>query len=229
MREVTQLRQWIFEDKTAEGALDFIVGVLAGEVEHGFAYTPARAFFCTLRHEAGPGFFGRMLGSRAGQSRLVECDGSDSEKPVELGAVFELRLFGARYEVRWERTSGAKGILAICSDSEADAQSGNGRRCEKLGAPADRPAFVRDHLYLLWGEPAGSQPRPGRTRLTSARIGKLWAPANSGGGRVVLTAREYFETKEFGNVVFAGERLTGLSAASSMTPPALERACEQVL
>jgi CRISPR-associated protein (TIGR03984 family) len=214
MREVTQLRQWIFEDKTVEEALDFIAGLLAGEVEHGFAYTPSRAFFCTLLHGEGPSFFGRMLGSRPQKSELAECDGSEDEKTVELGAVFELRLFGARYEARWERTSGTKGILAICSDSEADAQSGNARRCENLGELADRPAFVRDHRYLLWGEPADSQPRPGRTKLTSARIGTLWAPTGSGGGRVVLTAREYFETKEFGNAVFAGERLTGFRAAS---------------
>ena len=214
MREVTQLRQWIFEDKTAEEALDFIAGFLAGEVEHGFAYTPSRAFFCTLRHGEGPGFFGRMLGSRPQKSELAKCDGDEDGKAVELGAVFELRLFGARYEARWERTSGAKGVLVICSDSEAGAQPNNGKRFEKLGALADRPAFVRDHRYLLWGEPSGSQPRSGRTKLTSARIGSLWAPIDSGGKRIVLTAREYFETKEFGNAVFAGERLTGLSTAA---------------
>jgi CRISPR-associated protein (TIGR03984 family) len=214
MKDGLQLRQWVFEGRTAGEVLELVASALAGEIEHGFAYTPGRAFFCTLHHEESRGFFGRLRGSRPEKTALVECDGSEDVKHADLGAVFEVMLFGAHYEARWERESGLKGRLSICSDSEAGENRAKAR-LDKLVAPAERPASLRDHCYLLWGEAAKKQPYPGRTKLTSARIGALWVPIDRSGERIVLTAREYFETKEFGNVVFAGERLTGLREARS--------------
>jgi CRISPR-associated protein (TIGR03984 family) len=197
MTEEIDYRQWRFEDKTADEALSYVARTLVGEVSTGFILSPEQACFCMLR-----------ISDTKGVSLLL-CDGTAEGKPVDSGAVFEFRLFGSNFDACWERTSGLKGDLQICSDTaveKAQFEQLDEDATEKIAVP---DVVVHKNRYLLWGEPAAGA-GPGRTKLTSARIGTLWAPVESGGKRVQLTAIEYFGMKKYGNAVFVGERLTGL-------------------
>ena len=138
--------------------------------------------------------------------------------PLDPDKVFELRLFGPRWEVRWLR-DGTKGRLAILTDHES-----TGKRlmtgANRIGLRGDRLAtepFFRDHGYLLWGEFESRQRHA--SKLTSARIGPLmvpWtSPSLSRNDRIVIRAREYFRIAEDGNVVFYDERLLGFARYDS--------------
>lgn len=201
MTEHLMRRLWTFEEKTAPDALRIAAGLPQGAIEAGFTYTPDACRFCVLE----PGDAGRA-------ARLIECGEGEKPGAVMLDSVFELRLFGKDFELRWERWNGNKGRLTVTADSDG-ATALTPEQLARLGSPVETAVRRRDHVYLLWGEASGDATHPGWTKLTSARIGALWAPCAGGGRRVVLMAREYFETREAGNVAFVGERLTGLRAA----------------
>ena len=207
-----KLLNWTFEDKTAEEAVDLTLEALGEHIRYGFTFTRASAEFCVIRGGEKPGCLGWLFGKRGTPPALLQCSEQEELERLPLESAFELRLFGKNYEARWERMNAAKGRLTICADGGAVAET-KGLKLDGWDAPAKRTVRHRDHCYLLWGE-STDQPHTDRTKLTSARIGELWAPAERGAKRVVVTAREYFETQEFGNVVFIGERLTGFRAAS---------------
>ena len=207
----TTLRNWIFEDKTAEEAVNLTLAALGEQIKYGFTFTRASATFSMFQAGEKPGCLGWLFGKRGTPPTLFECSEQEELERLPLKSAFELRLFGKNYEARWERMNAEKGRLTICADSEANAET-KGLKLNGWDAPAELTVRHRDHCYLLWGETT-DQPHPDRTKLTSARICELWVPVEKAKRRVVLTAREYFETQDFGNVVFIGERLTGLQAA----------------
>jgi CRISPR-associated protein (TIGR03984 family) len=192
-------RQWRFEDMTADEALSYVARTIGGEVSTGFVLSPERACFCTLQT------------GDTDVASLSLCDETEEEKQIGLGAVFEFRLFGPNFDARWERADGLKGDLQISSDTTVDKtkfeQLEKDAKENKVAVPY---VVTRENRYLLWGELADVG--DGRTKLTSARIGTLWAPVESSGKRIQLTAIEYFGTKKYGNAVFVGERLTGFEA-----------------
>jgi CRISPR-associated protein (TIGR03984 family) len=210
----TTLRQWSIENKTAEEAVALVLDALEGQIEYGFTFTRDDAAICVFQSGSSPGCLSRLFGARGKAPTFAKCNEAGDLADAPVGLAFDVRLFGTHYDARWERVNGNKGRLRICSDREADHAPGSRHHIEALGVPAERRVYSRDHCYLMWGEPSENPPRSSRTELASARIGVLRAPIDSGGRRVVLTAREYFETQEFGNVVFIGERLTRFRPAA---------------
>jgi CRISPR-associated protein (TIGR03984 family) len=139
-------------------------------------------------------------------------------KPFPIETAYEARLFDGKRDIR-SRRDGNRWRIAVVSD-ESVAGTGSDSLAGEVGLTpgGDLPVCDwRDHQYLLWGRKPRSEPeRNGWTRLTAARIGALWVPYRLEGGQdgIVITAREYFRTADDGNVVLAGERLTGLGGVS---------------
>lgn len=58
----TKLRNWIvFEDKTAQEALDFTLEALGEQIEYGFTFTRDRAAFCVFQGGSGPAIWAGCL------------------------------------------------------------------------------------------------------------------------------------------------------------------------
>lgn len=212
-------RQWTFADKTAPESLALAAEILKDRIEHGFTYTSETCRFCAFEPATQPGCFGALMGKDGTAATLKECNQDGALVPVDLSVVFQLCLFGKDVELRWERMDGTKGWVTLSTDDTRVALSAD--KLAKLGGHlvGDRQVRCRDHVYLLWGKRSDDATPPGWTRLTSARIGALWAPWSheteraENAERIVLTAREYFESGAMGNVAFIGERLTGFRAA----------------
>jgi len=159
---------------------------------YGYGYTPAAFHLFAIDHDGG-----------------IECAPGAAFQADQL---FELRLFCPDWELRWRR-DGSSGTAKLVADDQAVAN--------KLGqlAPfatfdaSTTPVWRRETWQLLWGEPAGDAALTGWSPLSSARIGRLWVPAelSQDCARVALTGYEYFrETGDDGNLVPWGERYSGL-------------------
>lgn len=185
---------------TWAGSCDSCADLLGKVARHtpgmvGFLYAPSAAprFFRLDAADPTPGPGGEQL-------------------PVK--EAYEVRLFNGKRDIR-SRRDGDRWRVAVVSDgSVVDVISDPVAGAMQLTANGDVPdCDFRDHEYLLWGRKARSDAqRDDWTRLTAARIGALWVPhrLEDGHDGVVMTAREYFCIAHDGNVVLAGERLTGL-------------------
>jgi CRISPR-associated protein (TIGR03984 family) len=156
--------------------------------------------------------------------RALDQDG----KPLAIDGAYEVRLFDDKRDIRGRR-NGDRWRVAIVSDgSVAGATSDALAGAVGLTASADPPdCDTRDHQYLLWGRKGRSDAqRNGWTKLTTARIGALWAPhtLENGCDGIAVSAREYFRKLDDGNVVPAGERLTGLHGIRRGDAPMKEEA-----
>jgi CRISPR-associated protein (TIGR03984 family) len=133
---------------------------------------------------------------------------------LPLDTAYEVRLFDASRDIRGRRDGDTWRLAVVSDGSAADAAGDAVASAAKLATSGDAPdCEFRDHRYLLWGRKARADARRnGWTRLTTARIGALWVPHDleDGCDGIVIAAREYFRTAHDGNVVLAGERLTGL-------------------
>lgn len=153
---------------------------------YGYSYTPHACRFFAVDHE--------------GLAKYA--DGAD----VRLDQIFEMRVFGQQWELRWLR-DGPTARMSIISDGPLDS---------RFEATPRGPLTVlkRTGQQLLWGKAAAGAPG-GWTRLTSQRIGSIEAPFQSkGAARLALTTVEYFrQDQATGNWVFMTSRLSGFAAA----------------
>jgi len=126
---------------------------------------------------------------------------------------YEFRVFCKDWELRWLR-SGQSGCASLLSDEDI-AADGFAPVEEPYGPAARSAGSPLPQTYLLWGEIDGGDGN--WTRLTTARIGTLWAPLSRPTDakikRVCVHAREYLAGAAHGNVVVAHERLTHLAPA----------------
>jgi CRISPR-associated protein (TIGR03984 family) len=162
-----------------------------GSLMFGFSYTPSQP----------PSFF------------KLDSNGDPTDHAnaaMQFTAAYELRLFDDTTDFRLRR-DGASWRVAVLSEDANSALEVS----LKLGKPVTtHAAAVRDHQYLLWGrKPLMNANLNGWTRLTATRIGTLWVPYTLTGQQngIALTAREYFNVVDDGNVVFIAERLNGFT------------------
>ena len=162
---------------------------------YGFAYTRASARLFRVDEDG----------------QACSADGS----LIDLAVSFEGRLFCRDWELRWLRQDDRR-RLSLLTDVPGIAQALDEMSDEqfvlKKGKRAPLDVSWLENRYLLWGERRKSS--SGWTTLTSARIGALEVPFELAAEerRIALTAHEYFECRDDGNWVFAGERLTGFVA-----------------
>src|SRR5262249_37772176 len=140
--------------------------------------------------------------------------GSDG-RAVDLSAMFEARVFGAKAELRWLNDPSGEGKHRAVILAEEDLVG-------TLGDPWGDPERIvvieaLPQTYLLWGE--GTEPRKkgkgrplatGWSELGTARIGGLAVPVpgvHAAGQRVLLRTVEYLAEADHGNVVVQDERL----------------------
>jgi CRISPR-associated protein (TIGR03984 family) len=146
------------------------------------------------------------LGKVAG-TRITDS----GDREMNLGRVFEARIFNAQYELRWLNNRGGQGMSVLLSERAI---------VDYLAEPIEdlRAIDTQKQTYLLWGEGLNANVASGWSRLATSRLGKLDVPiggVNQQGQRVTLEAKEYFQRLDrlYGNVIVAEERLTGLTIA----------------
>jgi CRISPR-associated protein (TIGR03984 family) len=139
--------------------------------------------------------------------------GSDG-RPLDVGAVFEARVFNETAEFRWLNDPGPEREhrAAILTEQDHSSALGDWQRPE-------RPADVIEKLpqtYLLWGEGTGRPIGNGWSELATARIGALPVPISGVGRkqRVLLHSVEYVIEAEHGNAVVLDERLLNLEVVN---------------
>ena len=143
---------------------------------------------------------------------LRYCDGGQNRNwnAVDFEKAYEGRIFSPQFELRWLRDGGEIRVAVWAEENGAKLLE---RVLKELNMAEPRTVRASDNAYLLWGELVGPAGK-GWTKLSSARIGPLFVPIDAGSvgarGRVQLKTREYFRCAEYGNWVFAGERLLGL-------------------
>ncbi len=127
---------------------------------------------------------------------------------IDLGVVFEAKVFSAACELRWLHEACGRGTAALLSETAHDFGS---------STPLTDVAVAQRQTYLLWGEGTGKSPGAGWSWISTSRIGKLEVPVPevAKNQRVRLTAVEYLQEIEDcdGNVAVTEERLTGLEVA----------------
>lgn len=146
-----------------------------------------------------------IVGRLTPDGGLAQADG----ELAHLDSAFEVRAFDGQRELRWQRTAGDAGRLAVVSEDE-DATRG-------LGQPIDAVTVV-DRRELLWGQVVDRS--DGWTATFEARVGRLDLPVtvDPAHRRVRLRVREYLasaEPQRCGNVYVAEERLVGLEGCES--------------
>jgi CRISPR-associated protein (TIGR03984 family) len=199
----------------------------AGQLTLADALAPLAA-----HHRGGAGAVALLYSPTRCQLARLEGDGQltgpgPAVGPIDLGGVFEARVFGPAWELRWL--------------NDATAAAATGAAVLLVEAPAGQPppappppyqpgeqvaaVAVLDRHYLLWGEgilpQATRAPLPplatGWSWLATARIGAFPVPLAGLGpnDRAVLRAREYLAVLDarHGNVGVAEERLLGLDLA----------------
>ena len=164
-------------------------------------YTPRLCTFAVLKADGLVGPPDTPLGTGAAFAN------------ASIAEAYEMRLFHRDWEARWLR-HGRTGRAALQWETGAPPLGG-------LGGLSSTPVLgVIDQQYLLWGEPAKTTDTGNGERwakLTSARIGTLWAPLSAppagGRPRAILRTREYLATEKgwHGNVAVIEERLVDLA------------------
>lgn len=133
-------------------------------------------------------------------------------QPVDLGTVFEARIFNEKAELRWLNDPGPqqRHQAAILAEVDYTAKLGGWKHDKRSDIIAKLP-----QTYLLWGEGTGQSPGNGWSELATARIGALHVPlANVGRNeRVLLHSVEYIVEAEHGNAAIFDERLLKLEVA----------------
>jgi len=134
-------------------------------------------------------------------------------QPLDIGAVFEARIFNEAAELRWLNDPGSeqRHRAAILTEQDHSSALGDWQPCE-------RPPDVIEKLpqpYLLWGEGTGRPITNGWSELATARIGALAVPISGVGKkqRVLLHSVEYVVEAEHGNAIVFDERLLKLEVA----------------
>lgn len=169
-------------------------------------YTPQRCTFGLIR--SGDGLSGppaSPLGDGAAFSVAA------------IACAYEVRVFHPLWEIRWLR-QGATGRAALLWDEESEDTS-DGPATTAFDDLPLRPAIVLRRTlcqrYVLWGMPAADPSgTEGWVKLTSDRVGTMWAPLpppQDDKARAVLHVREYLATLDHGNVAVIEERLSHLA------------------
>lgn len=120
-------------------------------------------------------------------------------------STFELRAFCEVWELRWlKNADGGKAAVWTHCDVFPNGFAADDKRSIHVKA--------MDNQYVMWGKVSSLENQAdGYCNLTSPRIGNLKIPfVGQVGEQLVLKTWEYFRTEEYGNVVFAGERLCGV-------------------
>lgn len=136
---------------------------------------------------------------------LCKCvDGSDIE---DADDIFEMRCFSEDIDMRWVR-NGEGGVVTVLSEQEDLVSHLIEQREHKEKIEHHTEAESIHGKYILWGT------GDAEGRLFEHRIGALPVPIKvEPSRRVRLNFVEYFEPDErYGNMIFLGERLTGLSS-----------------
>jgi len=120
---------------------------------------------------------------------------------------FEARIFNSNYELRWLNQSNGEGIAVLLSEQGIESYFKKSVDLDAIKA--------QEQAYFLWGEGYKAILKPGWSRLTTARLGKLDIPVggvNQSKQRVKLITKEYFQclAELHGNVIVAEERLMDL-------------------
>lgn len=137
--------------------------------------------------------------------------GSDGQ-PVDIGSVFEARVFCETAELRWlNDPSPEQCHRAVILTEQEKSLSGDWKMEQEKKFVIDK----LDQTYLLWGEGTGRTLTGGWSELATARIGALRVPVSNVGKnqRVLLHSVEYIVEAEHGNAVVFDERLMKLEVA----------------
>ncbi len=134
-------------------------------------------------------------------------------QPVDIGGVFEARVFCETAELRWLDAPSAHTSprTAILTEQKCLANLEGWNCAEREDIIGQLP-----QTYLLWGEGTGQMvSNNGWSELATAQIGSLRVPIpNVGNGqRVLLHSVEYIVEAEHGNAMVFDERLMKLEVA----------------
>lgn len=135
--------------------------------------------------------------------RSGELHGPDGK--VELDQIYELRAFGDKTELRWQRT-GSTGVGVVVRDIGAgDDAPGH----VESGAHIERVHRLDGVRHLVWGTVDPQAPSEGWTRTVSTQVGALAVPTTVGhnGQRLAIEAVEYVARDEHGNAEVVDELL----------------------
>lgn len=166
------------------------------------------AFAATLPDEGAVGF---ALAADAFSFLRLDRSGTVNgpRGPADVATAYEARIFHEHAELRWLRDPRheSRNSTVLLTDGTC--------RVDLPALPFDAPLLeTLEQTYVLWGKAAaGTNDRPGWTRLTTARIGGLDVPLAGvrEGRRVGLWGIEYLGEFADGNVAVVEERLCGLT------------------
>jgi CRISPR-associated protein (TIGR03984 family) len=134
-------------------------------------------------------------------------------QPVDIGRVFEARVFNETAELRWLNDRGPEqNHRAVILTEQDRTGMPEGWERENDGSSVIE---TLPQTYLLWGEGTGRKMNDGWSELATARIGALWVPVSNVGmnQRVLLHTVEYIIEAKDGNAVVCDERLVKLEVA----------------
>lgn len=146
----------------------------------------------------------------------------DANGKVEMGPIFEARVFNDKAEMRWLNiASGSGKTVILCSDDSKKFFSSEPKlfktKFSEDGKDVEKEIVdVIPQNYLLWGESVGASINDSWAQFAEARIGAFFVPISddkiSGKNKVraMFTAIEYIGVYVDGNVAVAEERLTGI-------------------
>lgn len=131
-------------------------------------------------------------------------------QPVDIGTVFEARVFSETTELRWLNDPSTE----QCHRAVILTEQYRTGMLEGWEPENDRPSVIETlpQTYLLWGEGTDRPVSNGWSELATARIGGLRVPLGNVGRnqRVLLHSVEYIFEAEHGNAVVYDERLVKL-------------------
>jgi CRISPR-associated protein (TIGR03984 family) len=134
-------------------------------------------------------------------------------QPVDIGTVFEARVFNETAELRWLNDPSTEQCHRAVILTEQDRTG----MLEGWEPENDQPSVIDTlpQTYLLWGEGTDRPMNAGWSELATARIGGLRVPVGNVGRnqRVLLHSVEYIVEAEHGNAVVFDERLVKLEVA----------------
>ena len=168
-------------------ALSAFATVIGTNGATAILYTPRRCELATFAKETLRGWDGQ---------------------PVDLGSVFEVRVFCETAELRWLNDPGPEQChRAVILTERELPKLGDWHREQEVNVIETLP-----QTYLLWGEGTGRQVNDGWSELATARIGGLPVPVGNVGKnqRVMLHSVEYVVEANHGNAVIFDERLVKL-------------------